>query len=369
MKLLVVIDTFASGGAQRLKANLAKELTRLGHQVDIFNYDSHNQFYSDEFNSSGINIYTADKNNAGFSFDVVWQLRDLVKNNSYDGVISSMHAPSIYAALAALGIKRSKLIVCEESSSNAPVPFIRKLLFYISALTAHAVVTNSYNETKLLGRLPGLSKKITTIWNGYQIQPIKNAIVRSNYSLSKLLVVGRIAYPKNGLNLLKGLSVFLSRNGWAPEILWAGRKEIDQRSLIMQNEMEQYLSSNPDIASRVTMLGEIKGVDDLYKTSDALIHVSIFEGLPNVICEAMLLGCPVIASNVCDHPIVLGNDEERGLLCEPDSPESIADAIERLEHMTIDKRNKMVLDAREFAEKNFNIERMARNYERLLSKD
>lgn len=365
MKILVVIDTFASGGAQRLKANLAKALTKFGHQVDVFNYVAADQFFSDEFDSAGITVYTANKKNSGFSFDVVRQLRSIVRNGNYDGVISSMHAPSIYSALAMLGLEKSKLIVCEESSSNAPVPFLRKFLFYLSSLIADAVVTNSYNETKLLGRLPGLSKKISTIWNGYEIEPIAKDFARNKNKLDKLLVVGRIAYPKNGLNLLKGLSHFLSCNGWAPEIYWAGRNEIDQRSLIMQKEMNVFLEERPEIKPYFKLLGEVKNIDELYKSSDALIHVSIYEGLPNVICEAMLLGCPVIASNVCDHPAVIGQ-EERGILCEPDSPESIANAIERLESMSLEKKNKMTLDARKFAEINFDIGHMAREYEKLL---
>lgn len=366
MKILIVIDSLGSGGAQRLKANLAKAFSRHGHQVEIFIYVSDNRFYGDDFASAGINVLVANKKNTGFSFQVVKQLRNILKKGNYDGVISSMHAPSIYAALAKLRIKPGRLVVCEESSSNAPVPILRKFLFYLSTLVADAVVTNSYNESKLLGRFPGISNKISTIWNGYEIQSAPASFNRGQNRISKLLVVGRIAYPKNGLNLLKGLSLFLCRNGWAPEIQWAGRKDIDQRSLIMQEEMDQYLLQNPEVASHFKMLGEVKGVDELYKSSDALMHVSIFEGLPNVICEAMLAGCPIIASDVCDHPAVLGK-EERGLLCDPYSPESICDAIERLESMTIGKRTQMLIDARQFAEENFDIEHMAREYERLLT--
>ena len=365
MKILIVIDSLGSGGAQRLKENLAKALSGNGHQVDIFIYVSDNQFYGDGFASAGIKLHIADKKKSGFSFRVITQLRGIIKKGSYDGVISSMHAPSIYASFANFGIKKTKLIVCEESSSNAPVPIFKKFLFYLSAISANAVVTNSYNESKLLGRFPGLSKKISTIWNGYVIEPSPVCFGRSQNRIKRLLVVGRIAYPKNGLNLLKSLSVFLLRNGWAPEIHWAGRQDIDNRSLVMREEMELYLSNNPEIASHFKWLGEVKGVDELYRSSDGLIHVSIFEGLPNVICEAMLAGCPVIASDVCDHPIVIGQ-EERGLLCAPSSPESICGAIERLENMSMDHRVQMTSKARAFAEVEFSIERMVREYEKLL---
>ena len=56
-----------------------------------------------------------------------------------------------------------------------------------------------------------------------------------------------------------------------------------------------------------------------------------------VICEAMLSGCFVIASSVCDHPKVIGNNE-RGLLCDPSSPKSICLAIEKLNIMQAKKK-------------------------------
>jgi len=366
MKILLVIDSLGSGGAQRLHANLAKALSELGHKVEIFFYVADNQFYKDEFASAGIKIHNADKKNAGFSFQVARQLRKVIKKNGYDGVISSLHSPGIYAALAKLGVKQGRLIVCEVSSSNAPVPVLRKFLFYLSTLVANSVVTNSYHEAKLMKRLPRITNKIYTIWNGYEIQStsVNYNVVQGR--VGKLLVVGRIAYPKNGVNLLKALALFLSRNGWAPEIQWAGRKDIDQRSLDMQKGMDQYLLENPEVASNFKMLGEVKDIDELYRSSDALMHVSIYEGLPMVIGEAMLAGCPVIASDVCDHPVVLGQ-EERGLLCDPYSPESICYAIERFGRMTIEERSQMVVKARKFAEENFNIQIMAKEFVGLLN--
>ena len=92
--------------------------------------------------------------------------------------------------------------MCEESSSNAPVNPLRKFLFYLASLSSHAVVTKTFDEAKLLGRWPGLSHKIHPIWNGFKIPPFKNPQIIDNNKTPRLLVIGRIAYPKNGVNLL-----------------------------------------------------------------------------------------------------------------------------------------------------------------------
>ena len=58
---------------------------------------------------------------------------------------------------------------------------------------------------------------------------------------------------------------------------------------------------------------EKKDVSSYYKSYDYLIHPSIYEGLPNVICEALLDGMPVLASNVCDNGLLV-REGERGFL-------------------------------------------------------
>ena len=366
MKILIVIDSLGTGGAQTLKAQLAKGLVQRGHEVEIFIYNAHSQFFAAEFLNAGITIHIANKQGSGFSFGVLLELRTRIKSQ-YDAVISSLHAPSIYASLAVLGNTHCKLIVCEESSSNAPVPLIRKMLFYFSTLLADAVVANSFNEARLMSKLPGRSKKLHVIWNGYGLDSIlfKPQITSENVTQIRLLVVGRVAYPKNGTNLLKGLGLFRERNGWIPKVNWVGRRDSDPRSVEMQKEMDLFLIQNPDVAKSWVWCGEVRDVKEYYQSSDALLHVSRYEGLPMTICEAMLSGCFVIASAVCDHPLLLGN-EERGLLCDPLSPEAICEAIERFVRLKSEIKRDKLKKAREFAELELHRDVMINKYESLL---
>jgi glycosyltransferase involved in cell wall biosynthesis len=364
MKILIVIDNLASGGAQRVQISLALALINKGHVVEFFTYKKED-FFKHVLRANNIKIFSTEKKIVkGFSIATLKRLRSVIVTNSYDGVISSLHAPSVYAALAMAGVKKGKLIVCEESSSNAPVNPIRKFLFYLASLSSDSVVTKTFDEAKLLGRWPGLSHKIHPIWNGFKISSFKNKNIINNKVL-KLLVVGRIAYPKNGVNLLRALSLFYERNGAVPNIDWAGRRDDDKRSIEMQRQMDQFLFDHPKIASSWTWLGEVNNVSKLYREHDALILMSIYEALPAVIMEAMIEGCFVIASDICDNGIVIGN-EERGLLCEPLSPKSICDAIERLYAMSSDEKKKKIMNARKYAELHFNSDNMASSFESLF---
>ena len=365
MKILIVIDSLGSGGAQRVQISLALALINKGHVVEFFTYKKED-FFKHVLRANNIKIFSTEKIVKGFSIATLKRLRSVIVTNNYDGVISSLHAPSVYSALAMAGVKKGKLIVCEESSSNAPVNPIRKFLFYLASLSSDAVVTKTFDEAELLRRWPGLSHKIQPIWNGFKIHPFHNNqyTINDNRFL-KLLVVGRIAYPKNGVNLLKALLLFHDRNGWSPQVDWAGRRDDDKRSIEMQRQMDKFLLDYPKISSNWKWLGEVRDVEKLYRESDALILVSIYEALPAVIMEAMIEGCFVIASDICDNSLVIGN-EERGFLCKPLSPESICEAIERLNDLNLEGRTKVIQNAREFAELYFNDDTMAIGYESLL---
>lgn len=136
----------------------------------------------------------------------------------------------------------------------------------------------------------------------------------------------------------------------------------------MQKQMDQFLLNHPTIASNWSWLGEVDDVKKLYHQSDALILVSIYEALPAVIMESMIEGCFVIASDICDNKLVIGNNE-RGLLCKPLSPESICDAIEKLNTLSFNSKKKILKNARVFAESNFNVDKMVSSYELLLTKN
>ncbi len=370
-KILIVIDTLASGGAQKLSLNLAKGLIKKSFDVEIFVYETTNDefnFFNSEFKKLNIKLRTVKtKGNKRFfkKLKIIFELRKLIKSD-YNSIISFLHIPSIYSSLAKIGLKKCKLTVCELSSSNAPVkPYIR-LMFYIACFLSDNVVANSYSESRRIAKNFFLSNKVHPIWNGFNTQASKYNNLHTIKDISKkILIVARVAYPKNGLNLLKGLNKFLENNNWAPEISWYGRNEIDNRSINMQNEMKKYLLENPKLNHYFKFCGESKDIDSLYMSYDALILPSIYEGLPLVICEAMLSNCFVIASNVCDHPLILGQNT-RGLLFEPNSPESIATSLNNFYSLSEKNRSRIINEAKEFANENFAINKMVDSFEKLF---
>jgi glycosyltransferase involved in cell wall biosynthesis len=103
-----------------------------------------------------------------------------------------------------------------------------------------------------------------------------------------------------------------------------------------------------------------------YWDSDAVLLASWYEGCPNVICEAMACGKPVLASAVSDNPLIV-EDGVTGLLFDPRSPGDIAEAIEEFAAMSLERRHTMGVAGRRRAETFFDLDSCSRQYEELLA--
>ena len=83
---------------------------------------------------------------------------------------------------------------------------------------------------------------------------------------------------------------------------------------------------------------------DHYQISSALILPSIYEGFPNVVCEALACGLPVLISDVCDNHLFV--DRNNGYLFDPNDPTDIANKIISFIKLESNKKNEMSINSR-----------------------
>jgi len=89
--------------------------------------------------------------------------------------------------------------------------------------------------------------------------------------------------------------------------------------LILTNQLED----------KVTMLGPLDeaAMKERFLLSSVFVCPSVVENSPNSLCEAMLLGMPVVAAAVGGIPSLL-SDGKNGLLYEPGNVRDLTAAIE-----------------------------------------
>lgn len=139
-----------------------------------------------------------------------------------------------------------------------------------------------------------------------------------------LLTVGRLEPEKNPLLLIEVLAQLESEFPGRFRLVWVGRGRLDEevprraRELGVQRllELRGYIPFGPPLLK-------------VYRGAHAFVHVSLTEGLPQVLIEAMAAGLPIVATDVGGVATALEGGRA-GLLVPPANPGALVDAVRRL---------------------------------------
>lgn len=362
IKVLLIIDSLASGGAQKQIVTLASGLAQLGYTVEVFNYHPQFTFFRFVLDDLNIPVHSYNKKEGGFSFGLILCIRDLLIKGKFAVVVSFLDTPNIYTELASIGIKNLKVIVSERNSFLMENSSLRSIVRRVIHLFSDIVVTNSRSQANWIkNKFPWLNKKLVIIYNGYDSRSyITTSPPKTSQKDLRLIGIGRIAIQKNQLNLIKAIDLFYQKHGWAPKVNWVGSLGASAETAY-KDKVFNLLDQLVHVKAQWSWLGERSDVPQLLSEHHVLMLPSFFEGLPNVLCEAFFSARPAIASYVCDHSFLIG-DNERGFTCDPNSPESICSAIERFISLSAVDQIKMGEGALKFARNNLSVDRMVADY-------
>ncbi|MDD5168763.1 MAG: glycosyltransferase family 4 protein [Syntrophales bacterium] len=366
MKILLVIDGLGSGGAQRQLVNLACALEKRGHNIEFFVYYPENHFRP-ILDQAGIPVHLHQKVSR-YSLASIFALRRLIKERHFDIVLAFLDTPNFYAEISCIGLGNTKLVISERFMYlPGKLALNQRLLQEVHRL-ADVITVNSHHQRKrMIREFPWMKNKIRTIYNGFDLEdfsPVDN-INRKNDRLS-LLSISSVAFKKNSLNLAKALAICRDKYQLDVHVDWIGTKIISREGTLPSQQTTEYLNAK-GLTDCWAWLGERSDLPQMLANHDALIHVSFFEGLPNVVCEALSCGRPVLVSNVCDHPLLV-QDGTSGYIFDPSSAEDIARKIFTFSRLESLARKEMGRAARAFAERHLSLNRFVDEYENLFNK-
>jgi glycosyltransferase involved in cell wall biosynthesis len=104
-----------------------------------------------------------------------------------------------------------------------------------------------------------------------------------------------------------------------------------------------------------------------YQQCDIFCLPSIYEGFPNVVCEAMSCGKPIACSRVCDNPYIV-QENVNGVFFDPNNVDDIAATLTRLINMPADSRMQMGVKSREIGETLFSKSAFVNKYINLIDR-
>jgi glycosyltransferase involved in cell wall biosynthesis len=203
------------------------------------------------------------------------------------------------------------------------------------------------------------ASKISVIPNAVEFDRFANAVAvdRSRLGLSAaplVLFVGRLDPQKAPFVLLEAFAHLLERHlDW--QLLFVGDGPL-------RASMDEWITQR-GLDHRIRIAGWRPDVPDLLKTADLLTLPSLWEGMPNIVLEAMAAGLPVVVSRV-EGTEELIRDGETGLLVTPGSPIELERQIETV--LTDPELCLRLRKATQLAvQKLFTFDRMVSAYEQL----
>jgi len=320
IKVLEIIDSLGSGGAESLLKNFVLEAKK----NNIFNIEIatlySNAIFKEEIKNAGIPVWDL---NLKYKYDLkgILKIITLIKKKKYSIVHVHLFPANIFAAVASLFLSEDIVwIFSEHSIYNRRRSF--KIFKILDSFTysryLKIICVSKQVQCALVKWLPSLKDKTIIIPNAV---PVPKFLSSNSLKIYDILFVGRLTQAKGVDILLKAVKILKNKHSKYLKIAIAGDGPLKENLNNMAVEL--------GVDGEVEFLGVRKDIEELMISSKIFVLTSRWEGLPMVILEAMSRGMSIIATRVGGIPEIIENGKE-GILISPEDPETLAQAINDL---------------------------------------
>ncbi len=340
LKILFVIDSLGTGGAERDLAETLSQLCRFNVKPIVVSLRPREEGVQADLQRQGFDVRIL--NVSGLIGRVV-ALRKIIRTDRPDVMQTSLFHSDLAGRLAAIGtcVKViSRLANTDYDELRLHDPNINTVRFRLARLidgwtarhlTHHIYANSNAVKTAAMRDLRVLSEHITVIEGcrdsarlglpGAQRRKLARARLGFGGDQEVLVTVGRQDYQKGQQYLLEAVAALVSSR---PRLVLL----VAGRSGDVSEQLER-LRERLGLKDHVRFLGHREDIPEILAAADLFVFPSFYEGLPGAVVEAMALGLPIVASDI--DPVRETVEENRNaLLVKPASPSELASAIERL---------------------------------------
>jgi glycosyltransferase involved in cell wall biosynthesis len=350
-RVAMIINSLGRGGAETQFLRVARALRAGGWDVRILTVLPENDFADDGFPVRVL----APRPGPGTVTAAVRELRAWRP----DAVINFLYQATLVGRFAA---RVARVPVVVSSMRNERLESrLRSVLYRATARIDDVTVTNSERAARTLeasGTVP--AGRLRIIPNGVDLAlfdrpPTTDLRAELGLADGTVLFVGagRLAPQKDWPTLLAAVERYAG-----PPAFWAVAGEGAERPAL-----EATIAAR-GLADRVRLLGLRDDVTDLLAAADALVLSSTYEGLPNIVLEAMAAGRPVVATTVGGTPELVR--PETGLLVPPGDPAALSAALAALAARSPAERAAMGTAARDHVRATYSLAAADRRWTELL---
>jgi glycosyltransferase involved in cell wall biosynthesis len=354
VRIAHLIECDGPGGAERMVASLAIELQRAGTKNLVIVPANREGWLEAQLAGSGVEIdhFRLDR---PVSLTCARWLADLLRAHRISLAHCHEFSMGVYGAGAAWRAGIPHLVTMHGGRYYAERLRRRVALRAGVALGGH-VVAVSHNLARQLRRdlwLP--ASRVSMIPNGVRYVAATHSTLRDELQLAphdRLAVAVGNLYPVKG-HRFAVLALALLRDRYPGlHLAIAGRGDLADS---LRRQAEDF-----GVGARLHLLGLRADIPNVLAGADMFVLPSLSEGLPLALLEAMLSGCPIVASDVGEVRTVLGDGAAGVLVPAGDAP-ALAEALAGLLQAP-DRARELGRRAQQRASSEYGIERMVARY-------
>lgn len=355
-KIICLIEDLSSGGAERQLSGLAVLLKERGYEVEVWTYYP-GDFYLPVLMQAGVKYrYIEEAKSSKNRIPVLYKELKKAKPDTLIAYLDT--ACTVACLLKVLGLKFS--LIVSERNTTQQLTKRERIKFFMYRFANH-IVPNSYTQYEFVKKhYPRLESKMTCITNFVDTDKFVPAMVKEEtHETLNVLTVARLMPQKNILKYIEAIKKVIDE-GIKVSVSWYGNDLNDDYSVSCKN-----LIKKMGISDSFHFYAVKRNILEEYQQADAFCLPSSYEGFPNVVCEAMCCGLPILCSNVCDNPRIVEHDKN-GFLFDPSDSQEMAKEIMRFANLSDKEKEMMRAANREKAISLFSSETFLKKYMEII---
>jgi glycosyltransferase involved in cell wall biosynthesis len=355
MKIAIITDNLARGGAEKQAILSVIALRKLGQKAELISLGAQNDF-REMIVTNGVPLFTIAER--GFlRLRRLLSLFRFLKTEEFDVAHCFNMISSSYGRLAAWMAGVPKII--GGVRTDEPAPFlVRSVNRLVNLFTCEWIANAERCKTALIRDLPVHRNNVFVVRNAVMLQAddgiLSAADAKSRFSIDLkcpcVTMIANLRPEKNHEMFLRVAKKILD-SGLKVSFVLAG--DGPRRSVLEQ------MSQSMNLEKHVHFLGQCDHVNELLRATDVVLHTSYFDGTPNSLIEAGAEGIPCVAC-ACGGVSEVVNDGLTGFLVPPDDDEAM---VERTVQLLSDDalRLRMGQQFKEQIQAKYSLEALGRN--------
>jgi glycosyltransferase involved in cell wall biosynthesis len=363
MRIIVVTNRFGDLGTHPQLTRVALHLKAAGHEVRAISLAPPGTIVA-MFAEAGIETDVVDASRRGSFLLVVGQLAMMFRRRRPHAVVAFLYETILPARLAA-NLSRVPVVISSIRNEYFGPRYRELLLRATASLSATTVVNSQRVADSLLRRGVARPEHLVVIPNGIDTSRFRHSresreSIRQSLGLANdefaWLAIGRLAGQKAYPHLFKAFSHVIE-DVPRSKLLVVGRGPLGA-------ELES-LVRRSGLRASVSFLGFRSDVPSLLAAADALVTASRYEGMPNVVMEALASERPVVGTNVGGMSELI-RDGVNGYLVPPSDPQALASAMTQLALSSTQERLEMGTRGRALVEALCDLDLVMGSWTRLI---